>query len=402
MHCNNIAEKMKITSLFLSIFFFGVGLFARPQYSILQTFGAKCSACHLNIQGGGVRTTAGWLSRKDISLIKPEWIGIKNFFEAITAQNSFLNDKILFGFDTRVQSARWHTGPTTSQRDYMLMQAAPYIVITPYNWVWLEAFYNIAYELEKSKRCPAQQPYAFSLYLKPFENLPSLRAGFFQPPIGQKWDDHTLFVRSVIGQAGTHFIVPADYADWGLQLDYENISWLSLSAGVFSGKNLSTLTSRDANSKPIPIVDTNSFGFALRGMYIPEFIEGFNSYLGASFYLNDDYYITSAFFGAGLSDRVSVIGEYVRSEKKDSRLTLSFLADVTYQLTDSFLPFIRAERSILKDKDENKPIYASGFTFGSHIILLPSLELLIECRILDREHLKGYSAQWAFQIHFYY
>lgn len=393
---------MKITSIFLSIFFFGVGLFARPQYSILQTYGAKCSACHINIQGGGVRTTGGWLSRKDISLIKPEWIGLKSFFDAITAQNSFLNDKILFGFDTRVQSARWPVGPGSSQRDYMLMQASPYIVVIPFNWIWFEAFYNISYELEKSKRYPAQQPYAFSLYLKPFENLPSLRAGFFQPPIGQKWDDHTFFVRSAIGQAGKHYIVPDDYADWGVQLDYENISWLSLSAGVFSGKNLSKLTSLDAKSKTIPIVDSNSFGLALRGMYIPEFIEVINSYIGGSFYLNDDYYITSAFFGAGLSDRVSVIGEYVRSEKKDSRLTLSFLADITYQLTDSFLPFIRAERSILKDKDQNKPIYATGLTFGSHIILLPSLDLLIEYRILNREHLEGYSAQWAFQIHFYY
>ncbi|MGQ9819456.1 MAG: hypothetical protein ACUVQ1_05975 [Candidatus Kapaibacteriales bacterium] len=393
---------MKVISLIVLMSFFGVGLFARPQYSILQTYGAKCSACHLNIQGGGVRTISGWLSRKDISLIKPEWIGLKNFFEAITTQNTFLNDKILFGFDTRVQSARWPKGATTTQRDYMLMQATPYLVITPFNWMWLEAFYNIAYDLENSKRYSAQQPYSFSLYLKPFEYLPSVRAGFFQPPIGQKWDDHTLFVRSVIGQFSKHYIVPDDYADFGIQLDYENISWLSLSAGVFSGKNLSKLTSRDINSKTISIVDTNSIGFAGRGMYIPEFIQGINSYIGGTFYINDDYYITSAFLGAGLSDRISVIGEYVRSEKKNSRLTLSFLADITYQLTDSFLPFIRAERSILKDKDQNNPIYATALTFGSHIVLLPSLDLLIEYRVLDREHMDGYSAQWAFQIHFYY
>lgn len=229
-----------------------------------------------------------------------------------------------------------------------------------------------------------------------------MRTGFFQIPLGQKWDDHTFFVRSTIGQAGKRYIVPDDYADWGIQLDYENISWLSLSAGVFNGKNLSKLTSRDASSKTISIVDTNSFGLALRGMYITEFIEVINSYIGGSFYLNDVYYITSAFFGAGLSDRVLVIGEYVRSEKKDSRLTLSFLADITYQLTDSFLPFIRAERSILKDKDQNKPTYATGLTFGSHIILLPSLDPLIEYRILNREHLEDHSAQWVFQIHFYY
>lgn len=393
---------MRVVCTILSIIMLGFGLNARPQYSILQTYGAKCSSCHLNIQGGGVRTIGGWLSRKDISLIKPEWIGLKNFFESVTARNSYLDDKILIGFDVRAQSARWPKGPGTSQRDYMLMQTSPYLVITPFNWIWLEGFYNLAYNLEKTKRYPAQQSYSFSLNLKPLDKLPSLRVGFFQPPIGQKWDDHTMFVRAAIGQYGRHYIVPDDYAEWGAQLDYENISWLSLSAGAFSGYNLSDLTSRDKKSNTISLVDTNSLGFAIRGMLIPEFIKQINSYIGGSFYINKDYYISSTFFGAGLSDRVSVIGEYVRTEKKDSRLTLSFLLDVTYQLSEGFLPFIRVERSILKDKDQNTPIYATGVTFGSHIILLPSLDLLIEYRILDREHLDGYSAQWAFQLHFYY
>jgi hypothetical protein len=99
---------------------------------------------------------------------------------------------------------------------------------------------------------------------------------------------------------------------------------------------------------------------------------------------------------------VSLIGEYVRTQKKDSRLSLSFTTELTYQLLESVLPFVRVERSILKDKNENNPVYATNLVLGSHINLLPSLDLLIEYRILDREHLEGYFSQWAFQLHLFY
>lgn len=394
----------KILIVFTSIFLIlGGESFARPQYSILQTYGTKCSACHINIQGGGIRSIGGWLSRKDISLINPEWIGLKKFFENLTARNSYLNDKAIVGFDLRAQSARWPKGPASSEHEYMVMQASPYLAIQPTNWLSLEGFYNIAYELEKDKRYPAQQPYSFSLYVKPSENLPSLRVGFFQPPIGQKWDDHTMFVRTSIARYGRHYVVPDDYAEWGAQIDYESLPWLSLSAGIFSGKNLSIIKVPDKSGNPIPIVKDNSFGIATRGMLSPpEYIKGMNSYLGGSFYFNDDYYISSLYVGIGFPDRISLIGEYIRTQKKDSRLSLSFTAELTYQLLESVLPFVRAERSILKDKNENNPVYATNLVLGSHIYLLPSLDLLIEYRILDREHLEGYFSQWAIQLHLFY
>jgi len=393
----------KLIFVILSFVLAGGMICSRPQYSILQTYGTKCSSCHINVQGGGIRTIGGWLSRKDFSLINPEWIGLKKFFETLTARNSYLDDKIIVGFDVRAQSARWPKGPSSSERDYMLMQASPYLAIQPVQWVLFEGFYNIAYELENDKRYPAQQPYSFSVYLKPSENLPTLRIGYFQPPIGQKWDDHTMFVRTAVARYGRHYIVPDDYAEWGAQIDYESIPWLSLSAGAFTGKKLSIINVPDKNGKPISIVKDNSIAIATRGMFSPpEFIKGLNSYFGGSFYFNDDYYISSAFLGIGLPDRVSLIGEYVRTQKKDSRLSLSFTAELTYQLIESVLPFIRAERSILKDKNENNPVYATNLVFGSHINLLPSVDLLIEYRILDREHLEGYFSQWAIQLHLFY
>lgn len=402
-----IVDMRKIILVYAVVFVIFVGeTFSRPQYSILQTYGTKCSACHVNVQGGGVRSVAGWLSRKDFALINPEWIGLKNFFDKLIARNSYFDDKLVFGFDARWQSARWPSGIAGSQRDYMIMQLNPYLVLQPAQWLWFEGTYNLAYEIEKDKRYQAQQPYAFSLYLKPFEDLPSLRIGYFLPPIGQKWDDHTMFVRYAIASKGRHPVVPHDYAEWGAQLDYENIPWLSLSAGAFTGKNLSVFkVPARINGKDtiVPLVKENSIGIATRGMLSPpEFIKGLISYAGGTFYLNDDYYISSVFLGIGFPDRVSLIAEYARTQKKDSRLSLSFTTELTYQITESLLPFVRAERSILKDKNENNPIYATNLVFGSHIVLLPSLDLLVEYRILDREHLDGYFSQWAIQIHLYY
>ncbi|MCX7908995.1 MAG: hypothetical protein N2560_05700 [Ignavibacteria bacterium] len=398
--------KRLTLSIIVILVFLGCEIFSRPQYSILQTYGTKCSACHVNVQGGGARTVPGWLSRKDISLIDPNWIGLKKFFENLLARNSYFDDKLVFGFDARWQTARWPSGIASSKRDYMIMQLNPYLIIQPTNWLFFEGTYNLAYEIEKDKRYPAQQPYSFSIYLKPFENLPSLRLGYFLPPMGQKWDDHTMFVRYAVAYRGKHPVVPHDYAEWGAQIDYENISWLSLSAGVFSGKNLSTLKiPKIVNGKDtsVQLVKDNSLGFAARGMVSPpEIIKGLTSYCGGTFYLNDDYYVSSVFLGLGLPDRFSLIGEYARTQKKDSRLSLSFSTELTYQVTESLLPFIRAERSILKDKNQNKPVYATNLVFGSHIILLPSLDLLIEYRILDREQLEGYFSQWAIQIHLYY
>ncbi len=399
---------MKAKNLFiiLLILIWGHELSTRPQYSILQTYGTKCSACHVNVQGGGVRSIGGWLSRKDITLLKPEWLGLKEFFDNLIARNSYLDDKILFGFDIRWQSARWPSGPTGSKRDNMLMQFNPYLVIQPVDWMLFEGTYNLSYQIEKDKRYQAQQPYTFSMYIKPSENLPSLRLGYFLPPIGQKWDDHTMFVRYAVASRGRHPVVPHDYAEWGAQIDYENISWLSLSGGVFTAKNLNEFkVPARINGKDtiVPLVKDNSIGFATRGMLSPpELIKGTTSYFGGSFYLNNDYYISSVFLGFGLPDRVSFIAEYARTQKKDSRLSLSFTTEITYQVAESVLPFVRAERSILKDKNENKPIYATNLVFGSHIVLLPSLDLLIEYRVLDREHLEGYFSQWAIQVHLYY
>lgn len=373
---------------------------ARVQYSLIQSSGVKCTNCHTVTQGAGLRNGGGWMSRKDISLIPTEWIGADKFFDLLSS-NTFFDDKVTFGLDTRLQSARWGT-PGASNRDFMVMQLAPYLSIKPFGWLELEGMYNIAYDLYTDKRYVGQNPFVGSIVLTPSSELPSIRVGYFQPTFGIRWDDHTILTRQFIGKQSRRPIVPDDYAEFGAQLDYENIDWLSLSFGAFQSKNMSQLLVRDKNGQSIPVVDTNSIGLAGRAFISPEIGGGFTSFIGGTYYLNGDYYIGGLHFGIGKPDLFSFIFEYMDTEKKDARRTLSFTSELTYHLMESVLPYVRAERHISREKIEPAPYYSTQFVIGAHIYLLPFIDILPEYRIFDREHIDGYSASWAFQIHIWY
>lgn len=400
-------KNIIILILILVVFCF-VESSARPQYSIIQTFGTKCSVCHVNTQGGGLRNNSGWLSRKDISLVKPSKIGLGKAFDALD-NNTFFSDILTFGLDFRYQSARWprtvaSTPPKMiTRREWMVMQCTPAILIKPLKWLEFEGFYNLAYEIEKDKRYTGQNSYAASVYFRPAEYLPALRAGYFQPTIGTKYDDHTMLIKTAINSRDRRTpVVPDDYAELGAQVDYESIKWLGLSAGVFDSKNLSKLTARDRHGNTIPIVEEKSVSTVLRGVVYPEAFKSINAFLGGTILINGDYYISSLFVNSGLSDKFSLMTEYTRSEKKNSRLTLNFLAELTYQLHESVLPFVRAERAVTKDKVENHPFYANQFVFGAHINPLPFFDFLPEYRIYNSEQISGYSAEWTLQLHVFY
>lgn len=385
---------------FIFILAFVFYLDSRPQYSLLQSFGTKCTACHINTQGGGVRTNGGWVSRKDISLIPTTSIGLGGFFDMMST-NSWANDMISAGMDTRLQSAKWGT-PGKSNRDFMLMQATPYLVLKPFDWLMLEGQYNIAYNVYTDKRYVGQNPWAASAYLKINQDLPTLRVGYFQPTFGIKWDDHTLLTRQYIGKTARMPIIPDDYTEWGAQLDYESISWLSASAGVFKSNNMAKLSVIDKSGKPIPVVDSTKMAIALRGFVTPELGHGFVGFLGGTYYMNGDYYIGNLHLGIGMPDKFSFLLEYMDTEKKDARRTQALSGEVTYQLTESLLPFVRIEREQVRNASELQLYYSTQYVLGAHVYLLPFIDVLPEYRIFDREHIDGYSSQWALQLHVWY
>jgi hypothetical protein len=398
--------KKLIFTLFL-LTFVAISLNARPQYSILQTYGTKCNGCHENTQGGGFRSAPGFLSRKDMSVINPSWIGLKGVFDAMSS-NTVLNDVVMFGLDFRYQTAKWKY-PGVTERRFMVMQATPYLAIKPFEWLEFEGYYNAGYDLEEKMRYPGQQRAGGSMYIKPAEGMPTLRVGYFQPTIGQKWDDHTMLIRQAPGKEGRKPVIADDYQEWGAQVDYEALPWLGLSAGVFQAENLASTMYKFAVKKDLNkfdyknVVDSGSYSTVLRASFHPELPMGLTAYGGGTMMFNGDYLITNVFGSLGISETFSICAEYLRSEKKDSRLTMAYLFDVTYQLSESVLPFARLERSIVKEADDRGlPAYTNQYVFGAHINILPFIDLLPEYRIYDREHVDGYSAQWAFQIHVFY
>ncbi len=423
----------KLIVLLIVFSFFSYEGYSRAQYSILQAFGMKCQNCHFNVQGGGVRNNAGWGSRKDIALYNPSWLS--KGYDKVIPSNTFINDIFNVGLDFRYQNAKWPGSPTITgktddggtiktiktERESMVMQLSPYLVATPLKWLSFEGFYNLAYEIEKTKRYPGQKAGAWSLNFRPSESLPYLRVGNFQPTLGTKYDDHTLLIHRIA--AGTQYarpIKPDDYAEWGAQLDYESISWLGLSLGAFQSKSLGTYTVADFAGKNHPLVNTDRASMVARVAFYPNIGKGFNTFfggmmlyngpMGKSTDINDTYFsFSDLFFHIGLGDKFAIMTEYVSTHKHFMRTTDNFLVEFDYLLMDALNVFVRAERATTstrkydENRDYQRPIVATNqFVFGAHIFPLPYIDILPEYRIYRSEELQGAQQSFAIQLHVFY
>lgn len=430
--------------LFLILFSFSIA-WSRPEYSILQSYGTKCQSCHVNTQGGGLRTLGGWMSRNQTSMIEPSKLGLGSVYDFLQNSNQALNDMITFGLDARLQIARMG-GPQktmtinpktiyTKQNDSIIVinstdttitspeyavfvkQIYPYLSFKPIENIEIEGFYNIAYELEQKHRYPAQQAYAFSVYLRPGEGLPFLRIGYFQPMIGTKWDDHTLLIRQVVGQVRATPLLPHDYTEWGAQLEYEAIPWLGATIGVFKNDNLRT----------IKIVDKDRLSYFFRLGFFPnidDILKGWTTFFGGyaminsepkfdnGFYFANDYFaVWNLYFNIGMIDRFSLLTEYMGSKKQEFRTTGNFSIELTYQLfkdIDIGIPFDAAyvygrfERGNTDFIKDNTQYHASQYVLGAKLFPLPYIGIMPEYRIYDRDHVDGHYAAYALQVHLFY
>jgi hypothetical protein len=417
----------KLVTLILGFLVVWNFAYSRPEYSILQSYGTKCTNCHINTQGGGARTLGGWMSRNQTAMVEPSSIGLGKVFDFMQNTNQLLDGMITFGLDFRWQTAKWGGSTEVIQkenapkedhtisepkRDYMIMQVDPYISIKPWDFLEFEGFYNLAYEIEDLKRYPGQRPYAFSAIIKPAEYLPSLRIGCFQPAIGTKWDDHTLLIRQAMSKSRGSLILPHDYTEFGAQLDYEAISWLGLSVGMFASDSLALLK---VNNQPVVTGKTMNTVFRV-GFYPPEVISGITTFFGGYWMVNSplrtddgiyfarDYYsVGNIFFNVGMIDKFSIMTEYMFSTKQSLRKTDAYLVELTYQPMESAYAYVRWERAnsdYLFDQTLNAQ--ATQYVIGAKLFPLPYIGFIPEYRIVDKDHIKGYHSQWAFQIHLFY
>ena len=416
--------KKLLLCVFLA-FLMMLELNARPQYSILQTYGTKCSNCHVNNNYGGQRNSGGFMARNSISVIKPEDIGLSGLYDFLSDKNEFMDGKVIWGLDFRYQNARWgQTQKLQGTRDSnlvpvmpslerkgMIMQLMPYLSIQPFEWMRIDGMYNFSYDIEPNMRYKGQQPGYVNATFDLFEDLPTITLGYITPKISVDYDDHTYLVRQAAGKGRSTPLFPADYAELGLELNYDRLDWLNASFGLFDSKNMSELTIDNT----IPVVEKSNMATVLNVSVHPSLSDGFVGFAGLSHYWNgkigtDDgiyfannyFTISSIYLGFGMSDKFALMAEYSTSKKQDIRNVDNFLVELNYQIYEPVNVFARYEIANTEMKQTGEKFEANQYVFGSHIYLLPYIDLLPEYRIYDRGEVNGYSSQWAFQIHVFY
>lgn len=422
---NNMRKLIPIL-LFVCL---SVSTFARPQYSILGSYGTKCTSCHVNPGMGGQRSFMGFLSRSSTSLINPSSIGLQGLYDLVGSSNEFLGGKLVFGLDFRYQNARWAQSQKLEEyrdgdnvvkpeleRKGMFMQMMPYLQVKATDWLSFEGMYNASYDAYPNMVYPGQQPYSASATIDFGGHIPAVRIGYFNPIISVDYDDHTLLVRQAVGPGRANPLIPVDNSDLGIQFNYNGISWLNANLGFFDSKNMSELMINNSE----PIVNDNTLStamnlsvhpgamFSLMGYDIHTFF-GVSHFFNAGLksddgvYFGNGYYtITSGFLNIGLAEKLALMTEYIYSEKQSLRTVDNYLVELTYQLMEPLNVFVRYEGASTDYVAQDIKYEANQYVFGAHIFPLPFIDLLPEYRIYDRGDVKGTSAQWALQVHIFY
>lgn len=364
---------------------------ALPQFSLLT--GNRCLNCHVAPQGGGLRDELGWYSMKGVSLIEPSVFGMSDDEERL----ALFDGNVAFGLDFRLQRARSHKSSDAESKIFP-MQATISGAFTVTDWATIVGSYNVG----AKKRYNGQQSATAFAVVQPDYSYPTLQAGFFQPSIGIRYDDHTMLVRQIAGAAGVPLIAP-DYAELGAELTYNSLKWLSITAGAFSASSLSEniVTGRDTASHSL--VDKNSVSVIGRVVVSPRaFDNELNTYAGISVFANGDFTLSNVFAGVGLTDDIALMAEYAYSNKKDLRTTDNFSIDLSWQALDALSVYVRGERGVTTLTYSGSPIeeYTNQFVLGTQLFVLPGVEFRPEYRWVDTEAFT--STRYAVQLHLFY
>jgi hypothetical protein len=411
-----VAEKQVCMRLYIvvctMILFSNSTAFATPQFSLLT--GNRCINCHVNSQGSGLRNELGWYVSRDIRMIKPADVPLLKMLYALDGEsNSFFDGTLTLGIDARFQYTRSARSDDAIGRVFP-MQASIYAAFTPIDWLTLEGSYNAG-----PVRYAGQQSWTASLILQPTMLSPRLRVGHFQPSIGVRYDDHTFLARSVAGANSSYLIAP-NFAEYGAELSYEGVKWLTVSAGAFLPQSLAQVSAPTETGDFVSIVPSVSKTATLADLtrspsYVGRAVlwlntedHTFNSYAGVSLLTNQTFSLASIFAGVGLTDKVSLMSEYALSGVQGGRQTRNISAEITVQAFPWLLPFIRGE---LGTTNIGVPVSATApmgletsFTrqavLGAQWFVLPYVELRPELRYTETEAFRG--LRGAVQLHIFY
>ncbi len=329
-----------------------------------------------------MRNELGWSSMNRVGLINPDSVGLGSMFTAET--NTYLEGMLSVGLDLRLQSAKLGR-PPNAKRKIIPMQLTPYLAVMPAEWVSLYGGYNVG-----ERRYPGQGAFEAAALIQPGVTAPSIRAGYIQPSVGMRHDDHTMFIRREVSMNGTP-LLPPNFSEIGAEVNYEGLHWLTVNAGVYSARNLALAE---------PTVDESKPSYLGRIQLWPQWLdEGINGQLGASYYGNGEFMMINGFGGFGLADKATFFVEGMYSRNSADRQLRNWTIQSTYQLREWLAMEWRYEWGQTED-----PVFglfhSQAMVAGLQFFPFPYLELRPEYRFFENEDYRA--GQWTVQLHAFY
>lgn len=379
---------------------------AIPRFSLLT--GTRCSACHFDPQGSGLRTELGWEMMNQTGLF--HWGGPDT--SEISPTNMLYNGMIVPGGDARFQLVRLST---TGQELLIPMQLTTSLGFIPTPTVTMFTNINWASVYVRavtsptdlfgttSGLYPGETDYDATLMYQPSITLPSIRVGMIEPSISIRQDDHTLFAHQEAAIQGIA-LIPPYYNEVGAELTYEGTKWLTVNAGIFNAKNL-------AQIDPSIGTITSNFDFShpslsARVVLWPQLLDqGLNGELGGSILVNGSFRMLNGFAGIGLADKASLYFEGLYNKDAADRIVRNWSVIGSLELTSWLAAEWRYDWGMTEVYPGQALGYATAFLAGFEFYPFPYIEIRPEYRVFDKNPFSGtgtHTGQWTGQIHVFY
>ncbi|MEO8233230.1 MAG: hypothetical protein ABI638_13180 [Ignavibacteriota bacterium] len=358
-------NKLILLFLFFMLILSSLDLMALPRFAV--KLGDKCSDCHYNPSGGGIRSSDGWhWGKNTLSMISER---DKDFI-----MSPRISDNISIGLDYRTQ----YIYSQSSKRTYFQnMTAALHTNFALSKQINLVGKYDFVNELWEGYGVARILP--GNAYIK---------AGVYTPNFGIRLDDHTAYTREGL-------IFNPFYREVGVEIGFFEDTWLYASASI--GSNLSDATSNY----------TKDPTYTVRAEITPRFGEvGLmfgGSYAavklgGSEGPLNTDMY--GGFFGFGY-DEFSLLAEYdlVKDLSIPNTKSNILMLEVAYGILTGLDAVVRYDRIDFNEAVNSDEISRMIFGFEFHpysfIEVRPQYRLVFEDPSIDND-------SFVLQLHFWY
>jgi len=400
------AVRAALTAVLLAAGFAMAGQASALPRMTLMT-GARCSNCHVDAAGGGLRTAMGWYAVNHAGSFTWDQLGWQGLHDL--KSNTFLDGRATVGFDSRYQMFK--TPPhydafgkyEGGKRLFVPMQFSPSLAVQPLSELTVLGSVNLyALDFGLGKHIYAGQSawQAWARY-QPGITLPYLRAGMIQPKVGIRHDDHTMLIRTnaLMGGRPKPMIAPY-WSDLGAEIGYEGLPWVSAEASVFMARNLSDSVLSLAGNKTTPI-RRDSLGYSGTLTLAPQSLElGLNSWLGASLLGADEFQMLYGFAGIGKTYLGSLMGEISRSKPTSGTTTLNYMIIASYPMFEWLDVEARGEWAKTTGPDAAGSFRTDAYVLGVQYFPMPFIELRPEYRyIRTKEYATG---QYTLQAHFFF